>query len=59
MSQATVAPLPEFGDWAAIDLFDVFEHDDELWTRANRGVADAAWRSALHIKHAPPDARLN
>lgn len=49
------------GSWAVLPakIEDVFQHEDELWTRANRGVADAAWRSALHIKHAPPDARLN
>ncbi len=37
----------------------VFEHEDELWSRASRFVADAAWRSALGIKHAPTDPRLN
>lgn len=37
----------------------VFEFEEELWQRTRRFVADAAWRSALHIKHAPPDPRLN
>jgi hypothetical protein len=36
-----------------------FWQEDELWTRASRFVADASWRSALQIKHAPPDPSLN
>jgi putative transcriptional regulator len=36
-----------------------FWHEDEIWTRASRFVADAAWRSALGIKHTPPDLTLN
>jgi putative transcriptional regulator len=36
-----------------------FWHEDEIWTRASRFVADAAWRSALGIKHTPPDPTLN
>jgi putative transcriptional regulator len=37
----------------------VFEHEDDLWIRASRHVADAAWRSALHIRHKPGDLRMN
>jgi putative transcriptional regulator len=37
----------------------VFWHEDELWTRATRFVADTAWRHALGIKHTPPDLRVN
>ncbi len=37
----------------------VFWHEDELWKRATRFVADAAWRSTLGIKHVPPDLRVN
>jgi putative transcriptional regulator len=37
----------------------VFAHADELWIRTRRFVADAAWRSRLKIKHAPPDPRSN
>jgi putative transcriptional regulator len=37
----------------------VFGPDDELWVRVHRYVADASWRSALHIKHLPPDLSLN
>jgi putative transcriptional regulator len=37
----------------------IFWHEDELWTRATRFVADTAWRQALGIKHTPPDLRVN
>jgi putative transcriptional regulator len=37
----------------------VFDHEDELWTRTSHFVADAAWRNALGIKHAPSDLRNN
>jgi putative transcriptional regulator len=37
----------------------VFEHEDTLWVRASRHVADAAWRQALGVKHTPSDLRLN
>lgn len=37
----------------------VFWHEDELWKRSTRFVADAAWRNALGIKHTPPDLRVN
>ena len=37
----------------------VFGPEDELWSRVHRFVADAAWRSALNIKHAPSDPSLN
>jgi len=36
-----------------------FWQEDELWTRASRFVADAAWRAALQIKQAPTDPSLN
>lgn len=37
----------------------VFAFEEELWLRTRRFVADAAWRSRLGIKHAPPDLRFN
>ncbi|MEX0979357.1 MAG: YqgE/AlgH family protein [Pirellulales bacterium] len=37
----------------------VFAHEDELWLRASRFVADASWRGTLGIKHKPPDLRVN
>ena len=37
----------------------VFAFEGELWQRTRRTVADAAWRSRLKIKHAPPDPRMN
>jgi putative transcriptional regulator len=37
----------------------VFRFEDDLWLRARRHVADAAWRHTLHIKHSPPDPTLN
>ncbi len=37
----------------------VFCHEDELWTRTTRFVADSAWRSALGITHVPSDLREN
>jgi putative transcriptional regulator len=37
----------------------VFEFEDELWARATRYVAGAAWRTALNIKHVPPDPSFN
>ena len=37
----------------------VFEFEDELWARSKRQVADSELRSALHIKHVPPDLSLN
>jgi putative transcriptional regulator len=36
-----------------------FAFEDEMWTQATRQVAGAAWRSALNIKHAPPDPSCN
>ncbi|HEX3725724.1 MAG TPA: YqgE/AlgH family protein [Pirellulales bacterium] len=36
-----------------------FAHEDDLWQRATRHVADAAWRSSLGIKHMPKDLRAN
>ncbi len=49
------------GSWSVMPAAceHVFQHEDELWLRASRHVADAAWRSALHIKHAPSDPRMN
>jgi putative transcriptional regulator len=37
----------------------VFDHEDELWVRTSRFVADTAWRGTLGIKHTPPDLRVN
>ena len=37
----------------------IFEHDDDLWTRASRAVADASWRAALNIKQEPADPSMN
>jgi putative transcriptional regulator len=37
----------------------VFWHEEELWNRATRFVADSAWRANLGIKHVPPDLRVN
>jgi len=49
------------GSWSVMPakLEHVFWHEEELWTRAVRFVSDAAWRSALQVKHVPPDLRLN
>ena len=49
------------GAWSVMpaETRHVFEHEDELWMRTRRHVADTAWRSALHIRHAPPDLRYN
>lgn len=49
------------GSWSVMPATaeHVFAHEDELWTRATRFVADAAWRTRLGIKHKPPDLRLN
>lgn len=51
----------ERGSWSVMpaQLEHVFSHEDELWTRASRFVADASWRTALGIKRAPPDLRVN
>ncbi|MBI3837444.1 MAG: YqgE/AlgH family protein [Planctomycetia bacterium] len=49
------------GSWSVLPArFEhVFQQDDELWVRTTRQVSDAALRSALKIKQAPPDASLN
>ena len=49
------------GSWSVMPAASehVFHHEGELWVRASRHVADASWRSALHIKHAPADPRMN
>ena len=49
------------GSWSVMPagLQHVFAHEDELWVRASRFVADTAWRATLGIKHAPPDLRVN
>jgi putative transcriptional regulator len=49
------------GAWSVMpaEFVHAFQHEDELWTRTRRYVADTAWRSALQIKHAPPDLRCN
>jgi putative transcriptional regulator len=49
------------GSWSVMPATrdHVFAHEDELWLRASRFVADAAWRTTLGIKHAPTDLRVN
>jgi putative transcriptional regulator len=49
------------GSWSVMPAkpAHAFWQEDELWTRASRFVADAAWRSALKIKQAPSDPSLN
>jgi putative transcriptional regulator len=49
------------GSWSVIPARPehVFEFEDELWLRSRRFAADVAWRSALGIKHTPPDPRFN
>jgi putative transcriptional regulator len=49
------------GSWSVMPatLEHVFAHEDELWLRASRFVADTAWRARLGIKHKPPDLRVN
>jgi putative transcriptional regulator len=49
------------GSWSVLParLEHAFHHDDELWVRTTRQVSDAALRSTLKIKQAPPDASLN
>ena len=49
------------GSWSVLParLEHVFQHDDELWVRTTRQVADAALRRTLKIKQSPPDASLN
>jgi putative transcriptional regulator len=49
------------GSWSVMPAAPahVFWHEDELWIRARRFVADSAWRSRLGIKGAPPDLRAN
>lgn len=49
------------GSWSVMPAQNehVFWPDDKLWTQATRFVADAAWRSALKIKDAPPDLHMN
>ena len=49
------------GSWSVLParLEHVFDADDELWVRTTRQASDAAWRSTLKIKQAPPDASLN
>jgi hypothetical protein len=37
----------------------VFAHDDEMWKKSTRFVADVAWRTRLGIKETPPDLRAN
>lgn len=51
----------ERGSWLTMPAKSehVFEHEDELWTRVTRQLADTALRSALHIKHTPPDPSFN
>jgi putative transcriptional regulator len=49
------------GSWSVMPATPehVFSHEDELWVRASRFVADTAWRTTLGIKHKPPDLRVN
>jgi putative transcriptional regulator len=49
------------GSWSVMPARSehVFAFEEELWIRTRRFVADAAWRSRLKIKHAPPDPRFN
>ncbi len=49
------------GSWSVMPATPehVFAFEEELWRRTCRTVADAAWRSRLKIKHAPPDPRMN
>lgn len=49
------------GSWSVMPATaeHVFGAEDELWKRACRFVADAAWRQALKIKELPPDLSLN
>ena len=49
------------GSWSVMpaEAEHVFAFGEELWGRARRHVADAAWRARLHIKHVPPDPRSN
>jgi putative transcriptional regulator len=49
------------GSWSVMpaNVEHVFGPEDELWVRASRFVADAAWRDRLGIKEAPPDLRAN
>jgi putative transcriptional regulator len=49
------------GSWSVMPATPqhVFAHEDELWNRSRRFVADAAWRSRLGIKGAPSDLRVN
>lgn len=37
----------------------VFESDERLWEIARREIADHILRAQLHIKHVPPDLRMN
>lgn len=49
------------GSWfvAPATLADALESDDGLWDLAMKRVGDAQLVSALHIKHIPPDLRMN
>ena len=37
----------------------VFESDERLWELVRREIADYILRAQLHIKHVPPDLRMN
>jgi putative transcriptional regulator len=37
----------------------VFQSDETLWQRSRREIADRVLRDSLHIKHVPPDIRMN
>jgi putative transcriptional regulator len=49
------------GSWSVMpaQLDHVFEHEDDLWNRTSRFVADASWRIVLGIQNTPPDLRAN
>jgi putative transcriptional regulator len=49
------------GSWSVMPATreHIFAHEDELWAKATRFVADAAWRERLKIKGAPEDLRAN
>ncbi len=49
------------GSWLVIPASadHVFQFEDELWAKSKRTVADSELRTALHIKHVPPDLSLN
>jgi putative transcriptional regulator len=37
----------------------IFQSDERLWEIVRREISDQRLRAQLHIKHVPPDLRMN